>query len=45
MKKFGSPTEVVEGFQKEKSKMGAQKAFLWARSPAKGEVLLCSTLP
>jgi nickel-dependent lactate racemase len=45
MKRYSSPSEVVEGFQKEKFRMGAHKAFLWARSLEKARVLLVSDLP
>ena len=42
MKRFSSPAEIVEKFPKEPFKMGAHKAFLWARSLIKGEVHMCS---
>jgi nickel-dependent lactate racemase len=44
MKRFTSPREIVEKFPKEPFKMGAHKAFLWARSLAKAEVHLCSIM-
>ena len=44
MKRFSSPAEIVEKFPKEPFKMGAHKAFLWARSLAKAEVHLCSIM-
>jgi lactate racemase len=44
MKRFSSPREIVEEFPKEPFKMGAHKAFLWARSLAKAEVHLCSAM-
>jgi nickel-dependent lactate racemase len=44
MKKYRHPQEVIDAFSKEKFKMGAHKAFLWAKSLAKAHVHLCSTL-
>ena len=44
MKRFSSPAEIMEKFPKEPFKMGAHKAFLWARSLAKAEVHLCSSM-
>jgi lactate racemase len=44
MKKYSGPTEVVEGFQKEQFRMGAHKAFLWARSLAKARVYMVSEI-
>ncbi len=44
MKRFSSPAEIVERFPKEPFKMGAHKAFLWARSLIKGEVHMCSVM-
>ena len=44
MKRFSSPAEIVEKFPKEPFKMGAHKAFLWARSLIKAEVHLCSVM-
>ena len=44
MKRFSSPAEIVEKFPKEPFKMGAHKAFLWARSLAKAEVHMCSAM-
>ena len=44
MKRFSSPAEIVEKFPKEPFKMGAHKAFLWARSLIKGEVHMCSVM-
>jgi len=44
MKRFSSPAEIVEKFPKEPFRMGAHKAFLWARSLAKAEVHMCSAM-
>jgi lactate racemase len=44
MKRFSSPAEIVEKFPKEPFKMGAHKAFLWARSLARAEVHMCSAM-
>lgn len=44
MKRFSSPAEIVEKFPKEPFKMGAHKAFLWARSLIKAEVHLGSVM-
>jgi nickel-dependent lactate racemase len=44
MRRFSSPQEIVEKFPREPFKMGAHKAFLWARSLAKAEVHLCSAM-
>lgn len=44
MKKCHHPQEVIDRFKKEKFKMGAHKAFLWARFLAKAQVHLFSTL-
>jgi nickel-dependent lactate racemase len=44
MKRYQIPQEVITGFQKEPFRMGAHKAFLWARSLAKAQVHLCSAL-
>jgi lactate racemase len=44
MKRFSSPAEIVENFPKEPFKMGAHKAFLWARSLIKAEVHMCSLM-
>lgn len=44
MKRYQSPQEVITGFQEEPFRMGAHKAFLWARSLAKVQVHLCSAL-
>ena len=44
MKRFSSPAEIVEKFPKEPFKMGAHKAFLWARSLTKAEVHMCSVM-
>ena len=44
MERFSSPAEIVEKFPKEPFKMGAHKAFLWARSLAKAEVHMCSVI-
>lgn len=44
MKKYSDPQEVVEGFPKEKFRMGAHKAFLWARSLAKAKVFMVSDI-
>ncbi len=44
MNRFTSPREIVEKFPREPFKMGAHKAFLWARSLVKAEVHLVSTI-
>ena len=44
MKKYRTPQEVVESFQREKFQMGVHKAFLWTRSLTKTRVYLRSTL-
>jgi len=44
MKRFSSPAEILEKFPKEPFKMGAHKAFLWARSLARAEVHMCSAM-
>jgi nickel-dependent lactate racemase len=44
MKRFATPAEIVEKFPKEPFRMGAHKAFLWARSLAKAEVHMCSAM-
>jgi nickel-dependent lactate racemase len=44
MKRFSSPAEIVEEFPKEPFRMGAHKAFLWARSLARAEVHMCSAM-
>jgi nickel-dependent lactate racemase len=44
MQRFSTPAEIVEKFPKEPFKMGAHKAFLWARSLAKAEVHLVSAM-
>ncbi len=44
MKKYKSPQEVVESFQKEKFRMGVHKAFLWTRSLTRAKVHLHSSL-
>jgi nickel-dependent lactate racemase len=44
MKRFSSPAEIVEKFPTEPFRMGAHKAFLWARSLAKAEVHMCSAM-
>lgn len=44
MKKYSNPEKLIEGFQKEKFRMGAHKAFLWARSLAKAGVYMVSSL-
>lgn len=44
MKKYGNPREIVQSFPKEKFRMGAHKAFLWARSLTKANVYLCSEI-
>jgi lactate racemase len=44
MKRFSSPAEIVEKFPQEPFRMGAHKAFLWARSLAKAEVHMCSAM-
>jgi lactate racemase len=44
MNRFSSAAEIVEKFPKEPFKMGAHKAFLWARSLAKAEVHLVSAM-
>jgi lactate racemase len=44
MREYGSPEEIVEEFPKKEFKMGAHKAFLWARSLTKARVHLYSTL-
>ena len=44
MKRFSGPAEIVEKFPREPFKMGAHKAFLWARSLIKAEVHMCSVM-
>ncbi len=44
MKRFAGPREIVEKFPQEPFKMGAHKAFLWARSLVKAEVHLVSVM-
>jgi len=44
MKRFSSPKEIVDKFPQEPFKMGAHKAFLWARSLVKAEVHMCSAM-
>jgi nickel-dependent lactate racemase len=44
IRKYRSPHEVVEDFQRNKFRMGVHKAFLWARSLIKAQVYLCSAL-
>ncbi len=44
MKRYKSPQEVIESFQKERFRMGVHKAFLWTRSLTKAQVYLCSAL-
>jgi nickel-dependent lactate racemase len=44
IKRYKSPQEVVESFQKERFRMGVHKAFLWTRSLTKAQVYLRSTL-
>ncbi len=45
MKKYSAPAEIVEGFPKEKFRMGAHKAYLWARSLTKAKVYMVSGIP
>jgi len=44
MKRYKSPQEVIESFQKERFRMGVHKAFLWTRSLTKAQVYLRSAL-
>ncbi len=44
MKKYHTPQEVVNSFQREKFKMGVHKAFLWTRSMIKAKVYFYSSL-
>jgi len=44
MKRYRSPQEVITGFQEEPFRMGAHKAFLWARSLEKADVYMVSSL-
>ena len=44
MKKYRTPQEVVESFQREKFRMGVHKAYLWTRSMIKARVYLFSSL-
>ncbi len=44
MAEYRTPQEVVEGFQKERFKMGRHKAFLWCRSLVKARVYLYSSI-
>jgi nickel-dependent lactate racemase len=44
IKRYKSPQEVVESFQKERFRMGVHKAFLWTRSLTKTQVYLRSVL-
>ncbi len=44
MQKYRSPQEVIRGFLAEPFRMGAHKAYLWARSLAKARVCLVSRM-
>ncbi len=44
LKRYKSPQEVVESFQKDRFRMGVHKAFLWTRSLTKAQVYLRSAL-
>ena len=44
MREYRTPREVIEGFQKERFKMGRHKAFLWCRSLIKARVHLYSSI-
>ncbi len=44
MLRYKTPQEVIEGFKKEKFKMGDHKAFLWCRSLIKAPVHLYSSM-
>ncbi len=44
MMEYKTPQEVVEGFRRERFKMGRHKAFLWCRSLIKAQVHLYSSI-